>query len=337
MAKEKRMTLPPSRSPSKTSSRRGGWRRTGRPCAARTAAAPCSRPASPALDELLHGGLPRGHVSEIHGPASSGRTGLALAMSRGRPRRARWWRGWIPATGSTRFGRGGGGRPRRGCCGCAADGGRERGRSARASRRSAPRWARASSSAVVAGPGRRARGRRAAAPAGRDVDPPAAPARGQPGALLLLADAHVAYGPRRRLARARARAARNGRGAGPGPAAARPLRRGARGPRSLARGRRRAAGGVWTEARCSGPCTRAAGGRWRVLLEVARDVHAAGRGARRAGRGARPARARPRVAGARKRWARRCSSPRASARRASPPRSPGRAWPRSWPRGAAPA
>jgi len=31
------------------------------------------------LDDLLHGGLPRGHVSEIHGPASSGRTGLALA------------------------------------------------------------------------------------------------------------------------------------------------------------------------------------------------------------------------------------------------------------------
>lgn len=34
----------------------------------------------PGLDELLFGGLPRGHVSEIHGPASSGRTGLALAV-----------------------------------------------------------------------------------------------------------------------------------------------------------------------------------------------------------------------------------------------------------------
>ena len=32
------------------------------------------------LDELLYGGLPRGQVSEIHGPASSGRTGIALAM-----------------------------------------------------------------------------------------------------------------------------------------------------------------------------------------------------------------------------------------------------------------
>jgi hypothetical protein len=34
----------------------------------------------PGLDDLLHGGLPRGQVSEIHGPASSGRTGLALTM-----------------------------------------------------------------------------------------------------------------------------------------------------------------------------------------------------------------------------------------------------------------
>jgi hypothetical protein len=31
------------------------------------------------LDEALGGGLPRGQVSEVHGPASSGRTGLALA------------------------------------------------------------------------------------------------------------------------------------------------------------------------------------------------------------------------------------------------------------------
>ena len=35
----------------------------------------------PRLDELLFGGLPRGQVSEIHGPASSGRTGIALAVA----------------------------------------------------------------------------------------------------------------------------------------------------------------------------------------------------------------------------------------------------------------
>jgi len=35
----------------------------------------------PGLDELLFGGLPRGQVSEIHGPASSGRTGIALAVA----------------------------------------------------------------------------------------------------------------------------------------------------------------------------------------------------------------------------------------------------------------
>src|SRR5687767_7324895 len=33
------------------------------------------------LDALLFGGLPRGQVSEIHGPASSGRTGIALAVA----------------------------------------------------------------------------------------------------------------------------------------------------------------------------------------------------------------------------------------------------------------
>jgi hypothetical protein len=32
------------------------------------------------LDGLIAGGLPRGGLSEIHGPASSGRTGLALAL-----------------------------------------------------------------------------------------------------------------------------------------------------------------------------------------------------------------------------------------------------------------
>src|SRR5262245_20701778 len=33
------------------------------------------------LDAMLAGGLPRGQLSEIHGPASSGRTGLALAAA----------------------------------------------------------------------------------------------------------------------------------------------------------------------------------------------------------------------------------------------------------------
>jgi len=33
-----------------------------------------------ALDGLIAGGLPRGALSEIHGPASSGRTGLVLAL-----------------------------------------------------------------------------------------------------------------------------------------------------------------------------------------------------------------------------------------------------------------
>src|SRR5713101_7616302 len=32
------------------------------------------------LDDLLHGGFPRGHVSEVHGAPSSGRTGLVLAL-----------------------------------------------------------------------------------------------------------------------------------------------------------------------------------------------------------------------------------------------------------------
>jgi len=34
----------------------------------------------PAVDALLAGGFPRGQLSEIHGPASSGRTGLLLAL-----------------------------------------------------------------------------------------------------------------------------------------------------------------------------------------------------------------------------------------------------------------
>jgi len=35
----------------------------------------------PPLDPLLGGGFPRGQMSEVHGPASSGRTGLALALA----------------------------------------------------------------------------------------------------------------------------------------------------------------------------------------------------------------------------------------------------------------
>lgn len=34
----------------------------------------------PALDALLGGGLPRGQVSEVHGPPSSGRTGFVLSL-----------------------------------------------------------------------------------------------------------------------------------------------------------------------------------------------------------------------------------------------------------------
>jgi hypothetical protein len=34
----------------------------------------------PAVDALLAGGFPRGQLSELHGPASSGRTGLLLAL-----------------------------------------------------------------------------------------------------------------------------------------------------------------------------------------------------------------------------------------------------------------
>jgi hypothetical protein len=46
------------------------------------------------LDALIFGGLPRGQVSEIHGPASSGRTGIALAMA-ARATRAGALAAWI--------------------------------------------------------------------------------------------------------------------------------------------------------------------------------------------------------------------------------------------------
>src|SRR2546425_12595231 len=32
------------------------------------------------IDAMLFGGFPRGQLSEVHGPASSGRTGLVLAL-----------------------------------------------------------------------------------------------------------------------------------------------------------------------------------------------------------------------------------------------------------------
>ena len=48
----------------------------------------------PAVDELLHGGLPVGAISELTGATSSGRTSLALqfvASGRRRGGRARGW------------------------------------------------------------------------------------------------------------------------------------------------------------------------------------------------------------------------------------------------------
>jgi len=47
-----------------------------------------------AIDTALGGGLRRGQVSEIHGPASSGRTGLALAAAAGVTRRGAL-AGWV--------------------------------------------------------------------------------------------------------------------------------------------------------------------------------------------------------------------------------------------------
>jgi RecA/RadA recombinase len=38
---------------------------------------------SAVLDERLHGGVPRGQISEIAGPRSSGRAGLLVAMLAG--------------------------------------------------------------------------------------------------------------------------------------------------------------------------------------------------------------------------------------------------------------
>jgi hypothetical protein len=47
-----------------------------------------------AVDELLGGGLPRGQVSEVHGPPSAGRTGLVLALA-SRITRAGALAGWV--------------------------------------------------------------------------------------------------------------------------------------------------------------------------------------------------------------------------------------------------
>jgi hypothetical protein len=46
------------------------------------------------VDELLGGGLPRGQVSEVHGPPSAGRTGLVLALA-SRVTRAGTLAGWV--------------------------------------------------------------------------------------------------------------------------------------------------------------------------------------------------------------------------------------------------
>jgi len=46
------------------------------------------------VDELLGGGLPRGQVSEVHGPPSAGRTGLVLALA-SRVTRAGALAGWV--------------------------------------------------------------------------------------------------------------------------------------------------------------------------------------------------------------------------------------------------
>ena len=46
------------------------------------------------VDDLLGGGLPRGQVSEVHGPPSAGRTGLVLALA-SRVTRAGTLGGWV--------------------------------------------------------------------------------------------------------------------------------------------------------------------------------------------------------------------------------------------------
>jgi recombination protein RecA len=54
---------------------------------------------SSTIDGLLGGGFPRGHVSEIHGPCSSGRTGLALGLA-ACATRSGVWVAWLDPTDS---------------------------------------------------------------------------------------------------------------------------------------------------------------------------------------------------------------------------------------------
>ena len=145
-----------------------------------------------ALDGLLAGGLPRGALSELHGPASSGRTGLAVALA-ARATRAGALVAWVDPGGPLRpvvRGRVGPG-PRAAACGCAAAGGS----AFRARwRRSASCWARDSSRRWCS-----------TSPACRRTSCTGCPGRAgsvsrrtiedSPTALLLVAAAHVACGP----------------------------------------------------------------------------------------------------------------------------------------------
>src|SRR2546426_840535 len=79
------------------------------------------------VDELLVGGLPRGQVSEVHGPPSAGRTGLVLALA-SRVTRAGALAGWVDprdrfdpgtAAGAGPAPQRGPGRPDRGACSAA--------------------------------------------------------------------------------------------------------------------------------------------------------------------------------------------------------------------------
>ena len=74
-----------------------------------------------AVDELLHGGLPVGAISELTGAASSGRTSLALQFVAQRTAEERAC-AWVDVSGCVRsgVGRGEWGAAEAGCCGCAA-------------------------------------------------------------------------------------------------------------------------------------------------------------------------------------------------------------------------
>jgi hypothetical protein len=147
----------------------------------------------PGLDALLFGGLPRAQISEIHGPASSGRTGIALTVA-ARATRAGALAAWVDPNDRLD--------PR-----SAADAGVELGRllwlrGAAASR--GPLLAAVSAVGTLLGSGLFelvvldlggiARAGLQRLPGAtwirlqRMIEP-------QPGALLLVADAHVAHGP----------------------------------------------------------------------------------------------------------------------------------------------